>query len=65
MVLWHAEGRVGRITLNRPDAGNAIHLPFARAFADAVGHASEAAARARIRAFIDRRTPDFSSKSTN
>lgn len=48
MVLWQAEGRVGRITLNRPGAGNAVHLPFAHAFADAVGRASEAAARGQI-----------------
>lgn len=36
LVLWSVTDGVGRITLNRPAAGNAIHLPFAQAFATAV-----------------------------
>ncbi|HJQ47522.1 MAG TPA: enoyl-CoA hydratase-related protein [Amycolatopsis sp.] len=35
-VRWELDGGVGRITLDRPDAANAIDLPTAQEFADAV-----------------------------
>jgi len=41
-VLWHVENGVGHITLNRPDAANALDLAAAQAFADAVGQAARA-----------------------
>lgn len=35
-VLWHVREGVGHIVMNRPDAANAIDLPTAHAFAQAV-----------------------------
>jgi 2-(1,2-epoxy-1,2-dihydrophenyl)acetyl-CoA isomerase len=39
-VLWERSGAVGRITLNRPDAANAIDLETAHAFGAAVAAAA-------------------------
>ncbi|MCM2250796.1 MAG: enoyl-CoA hydratase-related protein [Ramlibacter sp.] len=48
LVLWRIEDGVGHITLNRPDAANAMNTPFAQA----LGMAIEAAARADIGAVL-------------
>jgi hypothetical protein len=50
-VRFEVSGTVGHSTLNRPEASNAIDLPTARAFGEAVG----AARRGRARDPGDRR----------
>lgn len=52
MVLWHHENRVGRITFNRPQAGNAVNLAFAQAFAAAVDRAAAAVGQGSVGALL-------------
>lgn len=40
LILWHEENGVGRITLNRPDAANALSTAMGRAFCDVVDWAA-------------------------
>lgn len=40
-VLFTREGAIARITLNRPDVGNAIHIPLAQAFMHAATQCDE------------------------
>lgn len=47
-VIWSVKNGVGHLTLNRPEAANAIDLPLARAYAAAV----EQAVRADIGAIV-------------
>lgn len=48
LVTWQLDDRVGCITLNRPQAGNAIDLALAQALSRAVGQASAAVAQGRV-----------------
>jgi len=41
-VLWHVQNGVGHLVLNRPAAANAIDLPMAHAYAQAVDQAARA-----------------------
>lgn len=52
LVQWHESNGVGHFTLNRPAAGNAVDLPFARALAASVQDAADAVAAGRIGALL-------------
>lgn len=52
LMLWQVADRVGHITFNRPDAGNAVNLPLARAFAAVVGQAAQAVAAGAVGALF-------------
>lgn len=52
MVSWRVENRVGHITFNRPEAGNAVNLSFAQAFAATVDEAALAVKQGAVGALL-------------
>lgn len=52
LVQWDSADRVGRITLNRPAAGNAVDLPMAKALHAAVQKANAAVSAGEVGALL-------------